>query len=127
MTQVLLSLGSNLAWDEAVRMLEGVCVPLSRLCPGMRFSSVYATRAEGHSTGTYANCMAVGDCPDDLATLEGACKRLEAELGRTDEARRRGLVPIDIDVVRYGSEIVRPANYTYTYMRRGLEELGLAT
>ena len=127
MTQVLLSLGSNLAWDEAVRMLEGVRAPLTLLCPGMRFSSIYATAAEGHSTGTYANCMAVAETPTDLATLEQACKRLEAELGRTDETRRRGLVPIDIDVVRYGDTVVRPTNFAHTYMRRGLEELGLAT
>ena len=127
MTQVVFSLGSNLAWSEALGRMEAVREPLARLCVRLRYSSVYATEAEGHSTGTYANCMAEGETACDLETLEVACKQLEQTLGRTDEARRRGLVPIDIDIVRYGDTVVRPANYTHTYMRRGLEELGLAT
>ena len=121
--KVLLSLGSNLGWMEANQMLLDIQPQLSDLCKDLRFSSIYKTDGVGRYVGKYANCVAEGDTTMPLDTLERTLKQIELDHGRTSEARRLGVVPIDIDIVKYGDTLVRPKNLEYDYMKPGLVEL----
>lgn len=123
MSHVLFSLGSNLGWMEASQKLMNIRPLLERMCSNLRFSSIYPTDGVGKWVGKYANCVAEGDTTMPLNELEHGCKQLELEQGRTSMARRMGIVPIDIDVVRYNDIIVRPQNLQHDYMKPGLLEL----
>ena len=75
------------------------------------------------SGGGYTNCVARMACPASLAELTALTKRIELQLGRTPQARAEGRVPVDIDVVTYGGETVRPADAAKTYFTIGYEML----
>jgi 2-amino-4-hydroxy-6-hydroxymethyldihydropteridine diphosphokinase len=128
MTDILLSLGSNLsptseaeAWLQAALRTE-----LPRLVTELRCSSLYATSAEGsHARGTYVNCVVAGRTALTEAELEAACKQLEVAYGRTPEDKLVGRVPLDVDLVRWGDRIVRPKNWAMHFMQRGLRELNV--
>ena len=126
MTDILLSLGSNLEPEaEARRVLESACAELSALLTEAVASSLYATPAEGlHAHGTYVNCVMRARTAFDEAALETAFKQMEARYGRTPADKLTGRVPLDVDLVQWGERIVRPKNWQMNFMRRGLEELG---
>ena len=126
MSHVLFSLGSNLGWMEASQKLMNIRPLLGRMCTNLRFSSIYPTDGVGKWVGKYANCVAEGETTMPLNELEHGCKQLELEEGRTSVARRMGIVPIDIDIVRYDNIVVRPQNLQYDYMKPGLQELEIA-
>ena len=50
-------------------------------------------------------------------------KRYETEAGRTDEARRRGEVAVDIDIVMMDDAIVRPRDAAQDYFKIGFSQL----
>ncbi len=127
MSRVLFSLGSNLGWMEASRKLTNIRPLLEQMCSNLRFSSIYPTDGIGKWVGKYANCVAEGETQMSLRELEQSCKQMELKEGRTAEAKRMGIVPIDIDVVRYDDIVVRPQNLQYDYMKPGLQELEAAS
>lgn len=51
-------------------------------------------------------------------------KSYELQHGRDSEARRKGRVPIDLDIVKWNHEILRPRDYAADYFRKGLTEIG---
>ncbi len=57
---------------------------------------------------------------DDLHTLT---KELESKLGRRPEHKAQGIVPVDIDIVIFDEEVIRPLDYDSAYFNQGLEEL----
>ena len=58
-----------------------------------------------------------------LADLHKTIKQVEAQLGRTAEDKAQGIVRIDIDIIAYGQEIVKPQDLTTDYLRRCLASL----
>jgi 2-amino-4-hydroxy-6-hydroxymethyldihydropteridine diphosphokinase len=50
-------------------------------------------------------------------------KSWEAECGRTPESKQKGVVPIDLDIVMWNSEVVRPVDYSRSYVSMGIAQL----
>ena len=51
--------------------------------------------------------------------LDTKCKQFELEHGRTLEARKAGNVAIDIDLVIYGNDILRPKDFAREFFKIG--------
>lgn len=121
---VLLSLGSNLSYERATAIIHEIRSLLPVFFEEIRFSSVYRTPNESENgREPYTNCVAVGKTELSLEELEAKFKSMEVRFGRTPVTRSLGIVPIDIDVVRYGPEIVRSRNLEMNYMKIGMAEL----
>lgn len=121
---VLLSFGSNLPYERATAIIHEIRPLLQVFFEEIRFSSVYRTPNESKKgQEPYTNCVAVGKTELSLEELEAKFKSIEVRFGRTPETRSMGIVPIDIDLVRYGSEIVRLRNLEMNYMKIGMAEL----
>ncbi|MDE6338577.1 MAG: hypothetical protein K2K97_02170, partial [Muribaculaceae bacterium] len=58
-----------------------------------------------------------------LLEFEGITKNYEKENGRNAEARKRGDVPIDIDIVVWNGEVVREHDFVCNFFRIGLRTL----
>ena len=50
---------------------------------------------------------------------------MEREVGRLPEHKAEGKVIIDIDIVVWNNEVIKPTDLTRTYMTIGMEELGV--
>ena len=48
---------------------------------------------------------------------------MEYDFGRDSEARERGDVPLDVDIVLFDAEIVRPRDFSQSFFRIGYESL----
>jgi 2-amino-4-hydroxy-6-hydroxymethyldihydropteridine diphosphokinase len=126
-TDILITLGSNLEpCAEAEKRLRAALQVLSRKLTDLQVSTLYATPAEGHAVGTYVNCVAAARTTLDEAALEADFKQLEVQFGRTPADKLAGRVPLDVDLVQYGTHRLRPKNWLMQFMRRGLTELNIA-
>lgn len=86
-------------------------------------SDFYETPALGGGTRPYLNAVAEIDSEMPTEDLQARFKQMERESGRNEEARKRGDVPIDIDIVECDGEVVRPKDYNAEYYRIGKSRL----
>lgn len=88
-------------------------------------SDIYET-PEIHGIGRpYMNMVISGTTDLDIDSLNMMCKDFEIKSGRDAEARSRGDVPVDIDIVRCNDRILRPEDYRQQFFRIGAKSLGL--
>ncbi len=118
MENIVVCLGSNYG-DRQKNVAEALEWVSGKLTDALN-SGIYETPAFGHSGGPYLNAVVEGMYPASLlADLEKECKQYERSHGRDDEARHNKRVPIDIDIVKAGTRILRPADYTCEFFRKG--------
>lgn len=65
----------------------------------------------------YLNQLATATTLLPADELELRFKQIEQQLGRTPELRRKGVVPIDIDLLCYGSQRFHAADWERPYVR----------
>lgn len=119
--RVILSLGANCG-DRFAAVGEACDWLLSNLSNGVN-SQFYETPPLGQYGSNYVNGVVAGLYCGSRESLEQKCKEYERSKGRDEEARRRKDVPIDIDVVVYDGEVVRPKDYACNFFRIGYEEI----
>ena len=115
--QIVISLGSNIVGRE-----ESVMVALKALreiCSDGVDSGVYLTRPVSGVGDDYANAVFCGRYDGDQEELSARLKRMEVMAGRDEAARRRGEVPIDLDLVIVDGVVLRLKDYTRDYFARG--------
>lgn len=118
---VVLSLGSNCGDRMAnVREAAGWIVALLY---NVRFSTLYETE-EIHGAGSpYYNAVISGKCELSYERLNSELKQYEISRGRDDEARKMNIVPIDIDIVIWDDDVLRPSDYAHSFFQRGYRQL----
>ena len=112
-----LSIGSN--YGDRVAMILVALKKLRDVSTYFLASALYETAAIGGGE-PYMNCVVRIECGMDVASLNYLCKCIELEAGRDAEARIKGLVPVDVDIVIAGTEIIRPRDAETSYFVRGL-------
>lgn len=120
MKEVVLSVASNVEsrrqmMADALDWLTGVLAPL-------RCSMLYTTQAL-HGDSTYLNAVVSGYCDMPFEELHAMFKQHEVDAGRTEEMRSKHFVPIDIDIVIYDGEILKPKDYGQEFFKKGWDEL----
>ncbi len=119
--RVWISLGSNIAAREE-KIMEA-SRQLGSMLADMRMSEPYVTPALNGRDADYMNAVVTGLTTETAEVLSATCKEIESELGRTPQSKQRGEVEIDLDVVVWGGEILRPADFSREYFRRGYRQL----
>ena len=126
MNKAIVGIGSNTV--DAKARVEECCNFLSEIATESRFSSVYETEAVGSlPQPNYHNCVGVLCTSQPFEELKQKFKEMEREAGRLPEHKREGKVIIDIDIVVWNNEIIRPTDLARSYMTIGMEELGIST
>ena len=116
---VILSLGSNISSDYVTAAIEW----LADVVSDMSVSSVYRTPAVKVGSRPYANAVAAGIIDMAPEMFNMALKRYEEQSGRNKEARLRGDVPIDIDIVVCDGIVVREWDFRQNFFKIGYSEL----
>ncbi len=122
----VLTLGSN---SEPLKHLSlaqaGLCsLGLERLTFSPARES--APISFGLSDALFTDQVAVGETSMELETFAAQLKALERRTGRTPEQRKRHpeSIPVDIDLITWDREILKPRDITRPYLIEGLRDLG---
>lgn len=121
MTMVILSVGSNCG-DRHLQVSSGIKW-LASILTDARASAIYTTGDCHGGIRDYMNAVVCGMTELGIEKLDRQCKEYELTQGRTAEVRARGDVPVDIDIVVYDEEILRPKDYRQEFFRIGLAQL----
>lgn len=118
----LVGLGSNR--DGAVHLSAAIAA-IGRRCRIVRQGPLLRTPAEGGPAGSadyFNQALRIETqlTPDELKAL---FKAIERDNGRTPADKQAGSVPLDIDLLAYDGQLLRPADWEKRYVRemtRGL-------
>lgn len=86
-------------------------------------SEIYETPDAHGGPRPYMNAVMAIQTTLDTSALERIAKNIEITLGRTPEARNRGEVPIDIDLVEYRGEVLRPRDFKASFFSIGYQNV----
>lgn len=114
---VVLSLGSN--FGERRENVACAMKWLSEILDGVVCSGIYETLPVGHAGTNYFNAVVSGRFNGSVDELNCLCKEYEMLHGRDDESRKLKRVPVDIDIVIAGEEVLRPRDYRCSFFRKG--------
>lgn len=117
----VLSLGSNTSERRenvvaAIRYLKEVFTVSS-------VSSVYETLPWGGGVSMYANCVLSGATQMELDAVLALAKEWERKNGRDEIAKKCGIVPVDVDVVIWNDEVLRPKELEREYFMIGYRQI----
>ena len=127
MNRIAIGIGSNS--HNADNSVKSAIVWCSEIFYNVVASSVYITDPVGKkaiSVGRrYSNAVIVGNTPLNKDEIITSLKVNENNHGRTLSSRSTGIVTIDLDLVIYNDEILKPTDINRDYFRLGFEEIGI--
>lgn len=122
MNTALISLASNTPDKQA--QMRTAFEELHEMGIIAETSSIYETAPYGNPRQkNYLNAVAQVSTSIGYNELHEILKKQEQAHGRTPESKQTGEIPLDIDIVVWNGEILRPQDYTRDYFKIGLEEL----
>lgn len=117
--RVVLSIGSNCRYEEVgIAMLW-----LDSILSDCEMSHEYLTPALQGYGPQYTNAVVSGCTSMTYDELDRLLKQYEREHGRDEAARERGDVPVDIDIVVWDGEVVRPRDFRHDFFQIGWRTL----
>lgn len=121
MNTCLICIGSNYHREENLPMARR---KLKALFPSICFATEVETEPL-HLTNTalFSNQVAMfTTCIEEKEVIQ-ALKQIEFEAGRRPEDKKAERVCLDIDLLAYDSEILKPEDMQRPYIRQGVEEV----
>lgn len=119
--EVILSVGSN-SGDRQSQVSAGA-EWLKTLLSDTHISSIYSTGDCHGGSRDYYNAVVKGMTSIDINALDNLCKEYEVSHGRTPEARRKGDVPIDIDIVVFNNQTIRSNDFRRDFFQIGYQQI----
>lgn len=120
--QVIISLASN---QDAEKNLAEVQTYLGQILSDIHYTQQLWTVPVGHpnSKQLYLNQLATATTQMERLALEKAFKELERQMGRTQEERLKGVVRIDIDLLKYDEETHHQKDWQRPYVQQLIGEI----
>ena len=84
------------------------------------FSQIYSTLSITDGITPYNNMVGWINCSQDMEELGALMKRWECEAGRIAHSKS---VPLDIDIVVFDGQVVRPRDFAQEYFKTGYRAL----
>ena len=102
--KLLLCLGSNFQSEEKVSAAK---VLLEANFSNLRFSDARLTAPLNMQRKTpFLNQLVVAETDKESTEVRRMLKAMERELGRTEHSKSEGIIPIDIDLLEWDSEVI---------------------
>jgi len=121
MTEVWLSLGSNCG--DRKKNVSDAMSWLPDALDSFACSDIYET-PEIHGIGDpYYNAVIRGISSRGFYELNRLFKEYELSSGRDSASRERGDVPIDIDIVVWDKDIIRPKDFYHSFFQIGYMQI----
>lgn len=116
-SEAIFSIGSNCGCrhenvSKGIRWLSGLLNDFS--C-----STIYATPDCQGGNKEYLNAVVRGMTVLTPKEIDCLCKKYESANGRDETARKIGNVPVDIDLVIYGNDILRGKDFKCEFFQIG--------
>lgn len=119
--KAVISLGSNTENSHA-NVLAAIA-RLSGILASSEASEAYFTAPLSGNGSDYCNAVLTGYTSLSEPDLNALLKKMEEEAGRDENARARGDVPLDLDLVIMDGKVLRAKDAEREYFLRGYRQL----
>lgn len=114
MNTLLISMGSN---DNSETNMELCRILLSKLFEPITYSETSTTEPFGdHYQSHFLNQLALAQTHKNKEDVEKELKLLEIKLGRTVEDKSKGLIKIDVDLIKWNDTILKDEDWKRNYV-----------
>ena len=120
--KIIITLGSNV--DE-YRNISDAKTLLDEFFHNLRYTSFIRTKPIGIATSWFLNGMAYGKTTYDADKTIAILKAIELRCGSLKEDKLKGIVRLDLDLMKYGDTIYHKEDWNRTYIQQLFEELNL--
>ncbi len=121
MHKVLLSIGSNT--QARFNIKRAKCI-LQKQFPSIRFTDDIESEPYGSGfTNLFVNTLGYFESDLNKDELIAHFKDIERNMGREIEDKAKGKVIIDIDLIKWDNEVIKPEDFERSYMRDLLESV----
>ena len=121
MHKVLLSLGTN---TDACFNLKRAIDKLHACFPNIRFTTITESEPCGKSfKGPFLNTLAYFETILEKDAIQQRFKSIEKRLGRQPTDKALGIVVIDIDLIKWDNEVLKPEDFKRNYMNELLMQV----
>lgn len=120
-SDVIFSIGSN--FGDRQSTVASAISEMFLILSDPQSSLIYETPDIHGGTARYMNAVVSGKCDLDLNACGKFCKDLEIAYGRDADARAGGVVPLDVDIVVWNGQVLRPRDYRQNFFTIGLAQI----
>lgn len=121
LNRVILCLGSNL---DKEKNMERAAERLRALFVSIRFAEpIYTDAFDCPVPTSFLNQVAIAFSPLAAGEIKERLKEIERSLGRKPEDKGLGRVPIDIDLLCWNEEVLKPDDLRRDYIQSGIRSL----
>lgn len=115
MNKVLISIGSNFDSDNNIISCRQL---LDSYFERISYSEVCETAPYGKNyKHNFLNQLAIISTEKELSEIKSILKTIEKKLGRDTNDKETGLVKIDVDLVIWNQDILKPRDISRTYVK----------
>ena len=115
MNSLVLSIGSNSKDREW--QVKNCITWLKGNLDGVTTSYIYNTKADNGVAPDYLTAEMKAKCREELPEITGMLKKYETVCGRTPMSKKKGDIPMDLDIIIWNDEIIREADYNQPYFQ----------
>lgn len=121
-SRIVLSVGSNSG--DRNKNVSTALRRLSEILGGdASVSDIYETPDAHGGVCRYMNAVMAGYTELTIEECDRFCKLIETEAGRDNECRKRGEVPVDVDIVVWDGKVVRERDYRQNFFTIGFGQI----
>ena len=117
----ILLLGSNVPDRES--RLEAAVDSLSDVSVITARSQIYVSPDRSGLGEPYANIVMQCDTQMDIDGFREFSAQVETRLGRTPQSKSEGVMPVDIDLVKWNGRVVSPGDYESQQYRHCMQSM----
>lgn len=121
MNSIVISIGSNSR--DRQWQVEHAIEWLNKHLANTHVSSIYNSEADNGRDPDYLNAVMKGNCKHDFDTVMKKVKEYENVCGRTPASKLTGNIPMDLDIIIWNDEVVRPVDFEKDYFQKGWKEI----
>lgn len=124
-TNIIIALGSNI---EQESNMDYALELLRRLFGHISVTDKIWTEPMGIevSADKFLNCIIVTESKHGYDQVYKAMKQIERKIGSYKSERRRGIVKIDIDILKFGNSIYHASDWERPYIQQLLKQVPVA-
>ena len=124
MNQIIIALGSN---ELPELHMEEATAELNNLFSSISWSpAVYTEPIACLRPFPFLNKVAIAETSLDVEELHNMFKVLEKKLGRLSTSKQTGIIPIDIDLIQWNQQLLKPNDYDRVYVQEALRWLAVS-
>ena len=121
MNSLVLSIGSN-SKDREWQVKNCIAWLKDKL-HGVTVSDIYNSKAANGVDPDYLNAVMKAKCREELPEITDMLKKYETVCGRTPMSKKKGDIPMDLDIIIWNNEIIRETDYNQHYFQIGWQQL----